>query len=131
MHPQYHPIKSPKRPRDLDSPDSVQVIPDSQPAPKSQKQIRLRAPKPSGIDSSRWKITILGDPGAVSRGRAKCCDERFQERAQEPLGTKSHRTISKRLREYRLILKQSEFEGPSPKEYHIKLPCGTKLCMAS
>ena len=47
---------------------------------------------------------ILGDPGAVSRGRAKWRDESFQEWAEEPLGTKSHRTISKRLREYRLLI---------------------------
>ena len=41
--------------------------------------------------------SILGDPGEVSRGRAKWRDESYQERAEEPLGTKSHRTISKRL----------------------------------
>ena len=51
---------------------------------------------------------ILGDPGAVSRGRAKWRDESFQERAEEPLGTKSHRTISKRLREYRLLIGQKK-----------------------
>ena len=51
---------------------------------------------------------ILGDPGAVSRGRAKWRDESFQERAEEPLGTKSHRTISKRLCEYRLLIGQKK-----------------------
>ena len=51
---------------------------------------------------------ILGDPGAVSWGRAKWRDESFQERAKEPLGTKSHRTISKRLREYRLLIGQKK-----------------------
>ena len=51
---------------------------------------------------------ILGDPGAVSRGRAKWRDESFQERAEEPQGTKSHRTISKRLREYRLLIGQKK-----------------------
>ena len=50
---------------------------------------------------------ILGDPGAVSRRRAKWRDESFQERAEEPLGTKSHRTISKRLREHRLLIGQN------------------------
>ena len=35
--PAISPIKSPKRPRDLDSPDFAQVIPDSQPAPKKPK----------------------------------------------------------------------------------------------
>ena len=50
---------------------------------------------------------ILGDPGAVGRGRAKWRDESFQERAEEPLGTKSHPTISKRLREYRLLIGQN------------------------
>ena len=49
------PIKSPKRPRDLDSPDFVQVIQTHNQPSKSQKQIRLRAPKPSGNDTSRWK----------------------------------------------------------------------------
>ena len=52
--------------------------------------------------------TILGDPGAVSRGRAKWRDESLQERAEEPLGTKSHRTISKRLCEYRLLIGQKK-----------------------
>ena len=52
-------------------------------------------------------LHILGDPGAVSRRRAKWRDESFQERAEEPLGTKSHRTISKRLREYRLLIGQN------------------------
>ena len=54
------------------------------------------------------KSYILGDPGVVSRGRAKWHDESFQERAKEPLGTKSHRTISKRLREYRLLIGQKK-----------------------
>ena len=54
------------------------------------------------------ETSILGDPGAVSRGRAKWRDESFQERAEEPLGTKSHRTISKRLREYRLLIGQKK-----------------------
>ena len=51
---------------------------------------------------------ILGDPGAVSRGRTKWHDESFQERAKEPLGTKSHRTISKRLCECRLLIGQKK-----------------------
>ena len=57
---------------------------------------------------SSKKKTILGNPGAVSRGRAKWRDESFQERAEEPLGTKSHRTISKRLCEYRLLIGQKK-----------------------
>ena len=57
---------------------------------------------------SNLELSILGDPGAVSRGRAKWRDESFQERAEEPLGTKSHRTISKRLREYRLLIGQKK-----------------------
>ena len=52
--------------------------------------------------------SILGDPGAVSRGRTKWRDESFQERAEEPLGTKSHRTISKRLCEYPLLIGQKK-----------------------
>ena len=35
--PAISPIKSPKRPRDLDSQDFVQVIPDSEPAPQKAK----------------------------------------------------------------------------------------------
>ena len=38
---------------------------------------------------------ILGDPGAVSRAEERR-DENFQARAEEPLGTDSQRTISKR-----------------------------------
>ena len=57
---------------------------------------------------TRMSKPILGDPGAVSRGRAKWRDESFQKRAEEPLGTKSHRTISKRLREYRLLIGQKK-----------------------
>ena len=60
-----------------------------------------------GPNFTHWVQTILGDPGAVSRGRAKWRDESFQERAEEPLGTKSHRTISKRLCEYRLLIGQN------------------------
>ena len=55
-------------------------------------------------DWSSGENTILGDPGAVSRGRVKSRNESFKERAEEPLGTKSHRTISKWLREYRLLI---------------------------
>ena len=35
--PAISPIKSPKRPRDLDSQDFVQVIPDSEPSPQKAK----------------------------------------------------------------------------------------------
>ena len=38
---------------------------------------------------------ILGDPGAVSRAEERR-DKNFQARAEEPLGTDSQRTISKR-----------------------------------
>ena len=40
---------------------------------------------------------ILGDPGEVSREKRR--DESFQAQAEEPLGTDSHRTISKRSKE--------------------------------
>ena len=40
--------------------------------------------------------SILGDPGAVSQAER---GEIFQASAEEPLGTDSHRTISKRSRE--------------------------------
>ena len=42
---------------------------------------------------------ILGDPGAVSQGPEKRRDESFQAQAKKPLGTDSHRTISKRSSE--------------------------------
>ena len=48
-----------------------------------------------------WVVTILGDPEAVSRERR---EESFQAWAEEPLGTDSHRTISKRSRECWLLL---------------------------
>ena len=38
------------------------------------------------IKTLHYLESILGDPGAVSRGRAKWRDESFQERAEEPLG---------------------------------------------
>ena len=48
---------------------------------------------------------ILGDPGAVSQsGREKRRDESFQVRAKEPLGTDSHRTISKNSSGCRLLI---------------------------
>ena len=64
----------------------------------------------SGQLPSLWiaENNILGDPGAVSRRRAKWRDESFQERAEEPLGTKSQRTISKRLCEYGLLIGQKK-----------------------
>ena len=43
--------------------------------------------------ASEW--FILGDPGACQSGREKRRDESFQARAEEPLGTDSHRTTSK------------------------------------
>ena len=48
-----------------------------------------------------WVVTILGDPEAVSRERR---EESFQAWAEEPLGTDSHRTISKRSRECWLLI---------------------------
>ena len=48
-------------------------------------------------------ISILGDPGAVSRGRRKG-DDIFQELGKEPLGNESQQTISKRLGEGRLLI---------------------------
>ena len=48
---------------------------------------------------------ILGDPGAVSQsGREKRRDESFQVRAKKPLGTDSHRTISKTSSRCRLLI---------------------------
>ena len=48
---------------------------------------------------------ILGDPGAVSQsGREKRRDEIFQVRAKKPLGTDSHRTISKNSSRCRLLI---------------------------
>ena len=46
---------------------------------------------------------ILGDPGAVSRAE-KRRDESFQAHAEKPLGTDSHRTISKRSSECWLLI---------------------------
>ena len=45
--------------------------------------------------------TILGDPGAVSREKR---DVSFQAQAEKPLGTASHRTISKRSSECWLLI---------------------------
>ena len=47
---------------------------------------------------------ILGDPGASQSGRVKRRDESFQAWAEEPLGTDSHRTISKRSSECWLLI---------------------------
>ena len=47
-------------------------------------------------------MVILGDPGAVSREKRR--DESFQAQAEEPLGTDSHRTISKRSSECWLLI---------------------------
>ena len=45
-------------------------------------------------------MCILGDPCRVSQsGREKRRDKSFQAQAEKPLGTDSHRTISKRSRE--------------------------------
>ena len=70
--------------------------------------IRVKSYVNSLFNPSGVPMCILGDPGAVSRRRAKGRDESFQERAEEPLGTKSHRTISKRLCEYRLLIGQKK-----------------------
>ena len=49
--------------------------------------------------------SILGDPGAGSQsGREKRRNENFQARAEEHLGTDSHRTISKRSSERGLLV---------------------------
>ena len=47
---------------------------------------------------------ILGDPRAVSRVRRKGGTKVFQVRAKEPLGTDSHRTISKNASRCRLLI---------------------------
>ena len=47
-------------------------------------------------------MCILGDPGAVSRAGRR--DESFQARAEKPLDTDSHRTISKRSSECWLLI---------------------------
>ena len=50
-------------------------------------------------------MIILGNPGAVMQsGREKRRDESFQVRAKEPLGTDSHRTISKNSSGCRLLI---------------------------
>ena len=50
-------------------------------------------------------LDILGDPGVVGQsGREKGRDESFQVRAKEPLGTDSHRTISKNSSGYWLLI---------------------------
>ena len=46
-------------------------------------------------------------PRGSQSGAGEMARQSFQERAEEPLGTKSHRTISKRLREYRLLIGQN------------------------
>ena len=69
---------------------------------------------PVPCSTSKWPInsfianTILGDPGRVSRGRAKLRDKSFQERAKKPLGSESYWTISKRLRECRILIGQKK-----------------------
>ena len=45
-----------------------------------------------------FALIDFGDPGAVSREKRR--DESFQARAEEPLGTDSHWTISKRSSEH-------------------------------
>ena len=50
------------------------------------------------------KKYILGDPGGSQSGREKGRDESFQERVQEPLGTDSHRAISKNSCGWRLLI---------------------------
>ena len=47
--------------------------------------------------------SILGDRGSQS-GREKRWDESFQVRAKEPLGTDSHKTISKNSSRCRLLI---------------------------
>ena len=51
---------------------------------------------------------ILGDPGAFSRVGRKAQDESFQVRAEEPLGTDSHRTISKNSSTCHLLIGQNK-----------------------
>ena len=46
---------------------------------------------------------ILGDPGTVSQA-GKRCDKSFQTQAEKPLGTDSHRSISKRSSECWLLI---------------------------
>ena len=48
-------------------------------------------------------VRILGDPGGGQWGREKRRDESFQAQAEKPLGTDSHRTISKRSSECWLL----------------------------
>ena len=59
--PAISPIKSPKQPRDLDSPDSIQAIPDSQPAPKKPK-----------TDQAEGAKTIRNRLLTLETRRAKC-----------------------------------------------------------
>ena len=47
-------------------------------------------------------ISILGDPGAVSREKSQ--DESFQVLAKEPLGKDSHRTLSENSSGCRLLI---------------------------
>ena len=46
-------------------------------------------------------------PRDSQSGREKWSDERFQARAEEPLGTDSHRNISKRSSEYWLLIEHN------------------------
>ena len=59
------------------------------------------------INLSRWFNQVLFHPrrprGSQS-GREKRCDKSFQLRAKEPLGTDSHRTISKNSSRCRLLI---------------------------
>ena len=47
---------------------------------------------------------ILREPRGSQSGREKCGNESFQTLAEEPLGTDSHRTISKQSSEYWLLI---------------------------
>ena len=58
-----------------------------------------KLPNTSALNSHQ-----LGDPRGSRLGREKRRDESFQVRAEEPLGTDSHRTISKNSSGCRLLI---------------------------
>ena len=68
----------------------------NRPCPTDHTHLRLSC--------RRYHLRILGDPGAFSRVGRKAQDESFQVRAEEPLGTDSHRTISKNSSRCRLLI---------------------------
>ena len=66
---------------------------------------------------------ILGDPGGVSRAEERR-DENFQARAEEPLGTDSQRTISKRSSKCWLLIGHK-------KGYVLLYPIGEEFLLSS